>query len=70
MCPLTEKDKRLRVKIREVPVRRDSGETRSCSDGQGLLNKSIIQFSVDGRGCVLSLLFDLRPNYGGIKVNP
>ena len=24
-----------------------------------------IQFSVDGRGCVLSLLFDPRPNYGG-----
>ena len=35
---LTEKDKRLRVKIREVPAGRDSGETRSCSDGQGLLS--------------------------------
>ena len=30
-----------------------------------MLSKSVIQFSVDGRGCVLSLLFDLRPNYGG-----
>ena len=29
------------------------------------LSKSLIQFSVDGRGCVPSLLFDLRPNYGG-----
>ena len=30
-----------------------------------VLSKSLIQFSVDGRGCVPSLLFDLRPNYGG-----
>ena len=35
------------------------GETGSCSDG-----KSLIQFSVDGQGCVPSLLFDLRPKYG------
>ena len=31
-----------------------------------MLSKSLIQFSVDGRGCVPSLLFDLRPNYGGV----
>ena len=30
-----------------------------------MLSKSLIQFSVDGEGCVRSLLFDLRPNYGG-----
>ena len=30
-----------------------------------MLSKCLIQFSVDGRGCVPSLLFDLRPNYGG-----
>ena len=30
-----------------------------------MLSKSLTQFSVDGRGCVSSLLFDLRPNYGG-----
>ena len=30
-----------------------------------MLSKSIIQFSVDGQGCVPSLLFDPRPNYGG-----
>ena len=30
-----------------------------------MLSKSLIQFSVDGRGCVSSLLFDLGPNYGG-----
>ena len=40
------------------------GETRSCSD-RAVLSKSLIQFSVDGQGCVPSLLFDLRPNYGG-----
>ena len=33
--------------------------------GGAMLNKSLIQVSVDGQGCVLSLLFDLRPNYGG-----
>ena len=30
-----------------------------------MLSKSLIQFSVDGWGCVPSLLFDLRANYGG-----
>ena len=29
-----------------------------------MLSKSLIQFSVDGWGCVPSLLFDLRPIYG------
>ena len=33
--------------------------------GRGMLSKSLVQFSVDGQGCVPSLLFDLRPNYGG-----
>ena len=33
--------------------------------GRAMLSKSLIQFSVDGRGCVPSLLFDLTPNYGG-----
>ena len=33
--------------------------------GGAILSKSLIQFSVDGRDCVPSLLFDLRPNYGG-----
>jgi len=33
--------------------------------GGAMLSKSLIQFSVDGRGCVPSLSFDLRPNYGG-----
>ena len=30
-----------------------------------MLSKSLIQFSFDGWGYVPSLLFDLRPNYGG-----
>ena len=30
-----------------------------------MLSKSLIQFSADGQGCVPSLLFDLRPKYGG-----
>ena len=30
-----------------------------------MLSKSLIQFSVEGQGCVPSLLFDLRLNYGG-----
>ena len=33
--------------------------------GRAVLSKSLIQFSVDGWGCVPSLFFDLRPNYGG-----
>ena len=33
--------------------------------GGAILSKSLIQFSIDGQGCVPSLLFDLRPNYGG-----
>ena len=33
--------------------------------GGDMLRKSLIQFSVDGKGCVPSLLFDLRPDYGG-----
>ena len=39
------------------------GETGSCADGWGHLSKTLIQLSVDGRGCVPSLLFDLRPDY-------
>ena len=33
--------------------------------GWTMLSKSLIQFSVDRRGSAPSLLFDLRPNYGG-----
>ena len=33
--------------------------------GGTMLSKSLIQFSVDRQCCVPSLLFGLRPNYGG-----
>ena len=33
--------------------------------GRGVFSKSLSQFSVDGQGCVPSLFFNLRPNYGG-----
>ena len=39
-------------------------ETGSCSDGRAVLSKSLIQFSVEGLGCVPSLLFGLKPNSG------
>ena len=39
------------------------GEAGSCSGGV-VFSKSLIQFSVDGWGCVPSLLLDLKPNYG------
>ena len=32
--------------------------------GRAMFSKSLIQFSVDGWGCVPSVLFDLKPNYG------
>ena len=33
--------------------------------GGAVLSKSLMECYVDGWGCVPSLLFDLRPNYGG-----
>ena len=30
-----------------------------------MVRKSLIKYSIDGRGCVPSLLFNLTPNYGG-----
>ena len=33
--------------------------------GRAMLSKSLVKFSVDGWGCVPSMLFDLGPNYGG-----
>ena len=45
------------------------GETEGKLDlvlmGRAMLSKYLIQFSVDGCGCVPSLFFELRPNYGG-----
>ena len=33
--------------------------------GRAMLSKSLMEFPVDGWGCVPSLLVNLRPNYGG-----
>ena len=62
VCSLMEKDKRLMEA--SWWKRLIEGETESCSDG-AMLKKSLIQFSVEGQGCVPSRLFDLRSNYGG-----
>ena len=51
----------------KLPEGRDwlRGKLGLVLTGGAMLSKSLIQFSVDGRGCVPSLLLDLRPNYGG-----
>ena len=61
--PLRDKDKRLMEAF--WWERLTEGETGSYSDGLAMLSKSLIQFSVEGWGSVPSLLFDLKPNYGG-----
>ena len=45
------------------------GKTGSCSGGKAMISKSLIQFSVDGWGCVSSLKFGLRPSYGRCNGN-
>ena len=57
------------IKIRglwKLPDGRDClrGKLGLILMGRAMLSKSLIQFSVDGQGCVLYLLFGLRPNYG------
>ena len=63
VCPPMEKNRRLMEA--SWWERLTEEKTGSCSDGWGHPSKSLMQFSVDGWGCVPSLLFDLRPNYGG-----
>ena len=46
-------------------MRLNEGELGLILMGGTMLSKSLVQFSFDGKGCVPSLLFDLRPNYGG-----
>ena len=43
----------------------DSAKLGLVLMGAAMLHKSLIQFSVEGQGCVPSLLFDLGPNCGG-----
>ena len=58
------------IRIKSFLMGETERETGSCSDELGaMLSKSLIQFSVDGWGCVPSLLFDLRLNYGGGNEN-
>ena len=59
-----------RIRIRglwKLPDGRDwlSGKLGLVLMGRAMFSKSLMEFSVDGRGCVPSLLLDLRSNYGG-----
>jgi len=62
VCPLMDKKKRLMEASWWERLKRKLGLVLM---GGAMLSKSLIQFSVDGLGCVPSLLFDLGPNYGG-----
>ena len=62
VCSLMVKDRRLMEASWWERLRGKLGLTLM---GGAMLSKSLIQFSVDGRSHVPSLLFDLRPNYGG-----
>ena len=58
---------RIRVRgLQKLPDGRDWpwGKLGLVLMGRAMLSKPLIQFSIDGQGCVPSLFFDLRPNYG------
>ena len=63
VCHLMEKDKQIMEASRWE--RLTEGESGLVLMGGAMLSKSLIHFSVEGQGCVPSLLFDLKPNYGG-----
>ena len=62
VCPLVEKSKRL---MEASLWERLRGKLGLVLMGRAMLSKSIIQFSVDGQGCIPSLLLNLRPNCAG-----
>ena len=62
VCPLMDKGKRLMEASWWDWL---WGKLGLFLMGGAMLSKSLIQFSVDGWGCVLFLLFDLRSNYDG-----
>ena len=62
VCPLMDKDKRL---IEASWWKRLRGTPSLVLMGRTMFSKPLIKFSVDGWGCIPTLLFDLRPNYGG-----
>ena len=64
VCPLMEKNKRL---MEASWWERLRGKLDLVLMGRAMLSKPLIQFSVEGPDCVSSLLFDLRPNYGGVN---
>ena len=66
VCSLMVKDRRL---MEASWWKRLRGKLGLTLMGGAMLSKSLIQFSVDGRSHVPSLLFDLRPNYGGGNEN-
>ena len=51
--------------IRGLLERLTEGKLVLVLMGRAMLSKALIQFSVEGWSCVPSLLFDLKPNYGG-----
>ena len=61
--PLMDKDKKLMEAF--WWERLTEGKLGLVLTGRAILSKSLIQFSVDGQGCAHSLLFEVRPNYGG-----
>ena len=63
LIPLRDKDKRFIEAF--WWERLTEGQLGLVLMGRAMLSKSLIQFSVDDWGCVPSLLFDLRSNYGG-----
>ena len=62
LCPLMDKDKRL---MEASWWENDWGKLGLVLMGRAMLSKTLIQFSIGGWGRLPSLLFDLRPNYGG-----
>ena len=64
VCPLMEKNKRL---MEASWWERLRGKLDLVLMGRAMLSKPLIQVSVEGPDCVSSLLFDLRPNYGGVN---
>ena len=65
ICFLMNKDKDKRFMEASWWDRLTEGELSLVLIGWAMLSKSLFQFSVDAWGCIPSLLFDLRPNYGG-----
>ena len=63
VCPLM--DKIMRLMEASWGERLTEGKLGLVLMGGGMFSKSLIQFSVDGWGCVPSLLLDLWSNYGG-----